>query len=473
MYKEKIDQYMDDQKEQMVEDLKTLIRIDSQRTEAKPGKPFGEGAAKVLEAGIGLMEKVGLKTKNYENYVITGDLYPDKEKQLDILAHLDVVPVSEDWTVTNPFEPKVVDGKIYGRGTADDKGPAIAALYALKAVKELGIPLKKGVRLILGADEECGSSDLKYYYGKEKEAPMSFTPDADFPLINLEKGALNKSFEVSFEAGEALPKILSVDGGLKVNVVPGKATAIVEGILEDLLMAAAKEVEEELQVQIQWTELGSKTQIDVKGVSAHASTPEQGINAVTALLVLLKKLPFAPCEGVEKLNQVLSLFPHGETDGASLGVKMEDELSGALTMNLGIFHYEETHLEGIFDSRIPVCGNDENMTKVVTKSLEENGFSVESGNMSQPHYVDPDSYLVQTLLGCYETYTGIKGKPLAIGGGTYVHHLKNGVAFGCAMPGVDNFMHGDNEFMELDTLFMSAKIFANAIVELCGVEESK
>ena len=279
MYKEKIDQYMDDQKEQMVEDLKTLIRIDSQRTEAKPGKPFGEGAAKVLEAGIGLMEKVGLKTKNYENYVITGDLYPDKEKQLDILAHLDVVPVSEDWTVTNPFEPKVVDGKIYGRGTADDKGPAIAALYALKAVKELGIPLKKGVRLILGADEECGSSDLKYYYGKEKEAPMSFTPDADFPLINLEKGALNKSFEVSFEAGEALPKILSVDGGLKVNVVPGKATAIVEGILEDLLMAAAKEVEEELQVQIQWTELGSKTQIDVKGVSAHASTPEQGIDA--------------------------------------------------------------------------------------------------------------------------------------------------------------------------------------------------
>lgn len=470
MYREKIDQYMEQHREQMVEDLKTLIRIDSQKTEAKPGKPFGEGAAKVLEAGIRLMEEAGLRTRNYENYVITGDLYPEKEKQLDILAHLDVVPVSEDWTVTEPFAPKVVDGRIYGRGTADDKGPAIAALYAIKAVKDLGIPLKKGVRLILGSDEECGSSDLDYYYEREAEAPMSFTPDADFPLINLEKGALHKTFGATFEEGTALPRILSVDGGLKVNVVPGKATAVVEGISEEELAAAVGEAEDALHVQIQWTAKGAKMEISVKGVSAHASTPEQGINAVTALLVLLKKLPFAPCAGVEKLNQALSLFPHGETDGASLGVKMEDAISGALTMNLGVFHFEPTRLEGMFDSRIPVCGNDENMTNVVRKSLEDKGFYVEEGVMSQPHYVDPSSELVQTLLGCYETYTGVKGKPLAIGGGTYVHHLNNGVAFGCAMPGVDNAMHGDNEFMELDTLFMSAKIFANAIVKLCGAE---
>lgn len=471
MYKEQIDAYMDGQKERMIEDLKTLIRIDSQRTEAKPGMPYGEGAAAVLKAGLELMEKAGLQTKNYENYVITGDLYPEKEKQLDILAHLDVVPVSEDWTVTAPFEPKVTDGRIYGRGSADDKGPAIAALYAMKAVKELGIPLAKGARLILGSDEECGSSDLRYYYSKETEAPMSFTPDADFPLIHLEKGSLNKTFEASFPACEALPRILSVDGGQKVNVVPGKAKAVVEGVWEDLLAAAAKETEESLHVQIQWTEMGNKTEIEVKGASAHASTPQQGINAVTALLVLLQKLPFAPCEGVEKLNQMLELFPHGETDGASLGVKMEDDISGALTMNLGVFHFDETHLTGTFDSRIPVCGSDETMTKVVEKSLEEKGFSVEKGTMNPPHYVDPQSDLVRTLLGCFETYTGIKGEPLAIGGGTYVHHLKNGVAFGCAMPGVDNAMHGDNEFMELETLFMSAKIFANAIVKLCGIEQ--
>ena len=169
-----------------------------------------------------------------------------------------------------------------------------------------------------------------------------------------------------------------------MNVVPGKAKAVVEGVLEDLLAAAAKETEERLHVQIQWTKMGDKTEIEVKGASAHASTPQQGINAVTALLALLRKLPFAPCEGVEKLNQVLELFPHGETDGASLGVKMEDDISGALTMNLGVFHFDETHLTGTFDSRIPVCGSDETMTKVVKKSLEEKGFSVEEGTHESP-----------------------------------------------------------------------------------------
>ena len=471
MYREKIDQYIDGKQQQMIEDLKTLICIDSQRQEAKPGMPFGEGAARVLEAGLELMENAGLQTKNYDHYVITGDLYPEKEKQLDILAHLDVVPVTEDWTVTAPFEPKVENGRIYGRGTADDKGPAVAALYAMKAVKDLGIPLKKGVRLILGSDEECGSSDLTYYYQKEAEAPMSFTPDADFPLINLEKGSLNKVFEAEFHASETLPRVLSVDGGQKVNVVPGKASAVVEGIPEDLLLAAARETEGQLHVQIQWTDVDGRTTIQVKGVSAHASTPEQGINAVTALLMLLSKLPLAPCDSLEKLMAVLELFPHGETDGTSLGVKMSDEISGALTMNLGVFHFDETHLRGVFDSRIPVCGSDENMTAVATASLEKKGFTVKGGAMNPPHYVDPESPLVKTLLGCFEAYTGIHGEPLAIGGGTYVHHLKNGVAFGCAMPGVDNAMHGDNEFMELDTFFMSAKIFANAIVELCGVEE--
>ena len=186
MYKEKIDSYLDSKREEMLEDLMHLVRINSQKGEAKEGMPFGEGPAKVLAEAEALMKKYGLLTKNYENYVVTGD-FSEKEKELDVLAHLDVVPVTDDWTVTKPFEPKIVDGRIYGRGTADDKGPAIAVIYALRAIKELGIPMEKSVRLILGSDEECGSGDLKYYYSIEKEAPCSFTPDADFPLINIEK----------------------------------------------------------------------------------------------------------------------------------------------------------------------------------------------------------------------------------------------------------------------------------------------
>lgn len=119
MYREKLDAYIDSKKEEMLEDLMTLVRIDSQRGEAKTGMPFGEGPVHALEAAQGLMKKYGLATRNYENYVVTGD-FSEKEKALDILAHLDVVPVTEDWTVTKPFEPKIVDGKIYGRGTADE-----------------------------------------------------------------------------------------------------------------------------------------------------------------------------------------------------------------------------------------------------------------------------------------------------------------------------------------------------------------
>lgn len=156
MTEEKIDAYYDSKKDEMIEDLKTLVRIDSQRGRAKEGKPFGDGPAKVVAAAEGLMKQYGLQTTNYDNYVVTGD-FGTQEKALDILAHLDVVPVTEDWTVTEPFQPKVVDGRIYGRGTADDKGPAIAALYALRAIRELGLPMKKSVRLILGSDEECGS----------------------------------------------------------------------------------------------------------------------------------------------------------------------------------------------------------------------------------------------------------------------------------------------------------------------------
>ena len=159
MYREQIEAYIDGKKDEMLTDLQTLVRIDSQRGTPEEGMPFGEGPARVLKEASALMEKAGLTVTNYDNYVVTGDFGPG-EKALDILAHLDVVPVTKDWTVTQPFEPLIRDGRIYGRGTADDKGPAVAALYAIRAVRELGLPIKHSVRLILGSDEECGSSDL-------------------------------------------------------------------------------------------------------------------------------------------------------------------------------------------------------------------------------------------------------------------------------------------------------------------------
>lgn len=464
MYQKQIEAFIDSHVDEMIEDVKTLVRIDSKRGMALPGKPYGIGPAQAIEEAQKMMEKYGLAARNYENYVVAGD-FNNKEKQLDILAHLDVVTVTPDWTVTQPFEPVVIDGRLYGRGTSDDKGPAVAALYAMRAIKECGIDLKKNVRLILGADEECGSSDLKYYYSIEKEAPMSFTPDADFPLINIEKGHLAKEFTASFEKEDLASEVTAFHGGDKVNVVPANAYALVRGLSKETIEeAAAKETD---GVAYTVTEENGLVKIAAKGVAAHASTPEIGKNAVCALLGLLSRLPLAEGKKQTVIRNCVKLFPMTDYHGAALGVDLEDEISGRLSMNLGIMDLENDVLTGVFDSRIPLCGTDENVTEVIRKNMAEHGLTLEEGKMGEGHYVPADSPLVKSLLDSFEKYSGVKGEPMAIGGGTYVHGLERGVAFGCAMEGVDNHMHGDDEFMEVDVLVMSAKIFADAILKLC------
>lgn len=464
MYQEKVEAYIDSHIDEMIEDVKTLVRIDSKKGMAVPGKPFGVGPAQVLEAAQNMMEKYEFTTRNYENYVVTGD-FNDQEKQLDILAHLDVVTVTPDWTVTQPFDPVIVDGKLYGRGTADDKGPAIAALYAMRAIKECGIELKKNVRLILGADEECGSSDLEYYYRIEKEAPMSFTPDAEFPLINIEKGRLAKEFTAKFEKEELESEIVEFHGGDKANVVPANAYALIRGLSKETVEeATAKEME---GVAYTVTEENGLVKLAAKGMAAHASTPEMGKNAVCALLGLLTRLPLAPGKKQAAIAACAKLFPMADYHGAALGIDLEDEISGTLSMNLGILNLENDILTGEFDSRIPLCGTDENVTEVIHRQMAEYGLVLEEGKMIGAHHVPADSPLVKSLLDSFEKYSGIKGEPMAIGGGTYVHELERGVAFGCMMEGVDNHMHGDDEFMEIDVLVMSTKIFADAILKLC------
>jgi len=466
VYKNQIEEYFHNHKDEMLNDICDLIRIRSDRSEAKEDMPFGEGPAKALKAALDLAEGMGFKTTNYDNYVGAID-FNDKEKQLDILAHLDVVPVSDDWTVTKPFEPIIKDGKLYGRGSADDKGPALAALYALKAVKDLNIPLSKNVRLILGTDEECGSSDIAYYYKKEKEAPMTFSPDADFPVINIEKGGLHSPFESKFEEDNNLPRVISMTSGVKVNVVPDTAIAVVEGFSEEEINKYCIDAAKNTNLKFTFDKDGESWVIKAKGAGAHASTPENGNNALTGMLELLTSMPCANSEGFKKLCAVSKLFPHGDFKGEACGVKMSDDLSGELTITLNIFKYTTSELSGIFDCRAPLCATNENVRDVLRDNMGKDNIILSSDDMFPAHHVDENSEFIQTLLKCYEEYSGQKGECIAIGGGTYVHHINNGVAFGCTMPGTDNNLHGDDEFAVVDELLLSAKIFTQVIIDLC------
>ena len=212
MDKARIDGYFEKARGQMLEDIKRLVEVKSVRSQAQEGMPFGPGPAGALGRALEMAGGDGFSVKNHENYVGTVDLN-DKETRLGILSHLDVVGEGTGWTKCDPYRPVLEDGKLYGRGVSDDKGPAVAALYAMKAVKEMGIPLRYNVRLILGTDEESGSEDIGWYFKRQPVPPMLFTPDGDFPVINTEKGRIYGAFHAQWEEDRSLPRILSVTGG--------------------------------------------------------------------------------------------------------------------------------------------------------------------------------------------------------------------------------------------------------------------
>ena len=466
MLKERLEQYFAQHRQEMVEDICRLVRVDSVKGPAESGKPFGPGPAAALAEAMTMAGDMGFATRNWDNYVGTVD-YGTGPRQLDILAHLDVVPVGNDWTVTEPFAPVEREGLLYGRGTADDKGPAVAALYALRAVKELGIPLQKSVRLILGTDEESGSADIAHYYKTEAPAPMTFSPDADYPVINIEKGRAHGDFTAAWEVGAVLPSIRQIHAGTRANVVPGVADAVVEGLSADAIRPVAETVTRETGVAFDLTEVDGGTAIHAQGESAHASEPMHGNNALTGLMTLLCRLDLAEDGATRAIRGLAELFPHGDSRGVAAGVARDHGESGPTTLACTVLHLENGSLHGEFDGRTAIGATEENTAHVLVERMAERGLTLDC-QCRPVHYVPSDAPIVRELLKCYEQYTGQKGEPLAIGGGTYVHNLENGVAFGCSMPGVDNRMHGADEFAVVEDLILSAQMFAQAIVDLCS-----
>ncbi|HEX2927334.1 MAG TPA: peptidase M20, partial [Ruminiclostridium sp.] len=211
-----------------------------------------------------------------------------------------------------------------------------------------------------------------------------------------------------------------------------------------------------------------KVKILTKGLGAHASTPEKGKNAITALFLLLSSMPFAQCQGLDVIKALSKIFPHADYYGEAAGIKMSDEISGELTLSFNIFEYTQTKFKGYADCRIPICATKENTMKVLYSKFREAGIRVTCSEFNKAHHTPEDLPFVQTLLSAYEKYTGRKGYCMHVGGGTYVHGIDGGVSFGCAMPGVDANVHGADEFVVIDDIITAAKIFAQAIIDLCS-----
>ena len=463
---ERISQWVDAHEAELIRDIGRLVAVRSVRGEAEPDAPFGPGPRASLDEALALCSEYGFATEIYGCAVGTADLN-DKPSRLDILGHLDVVVEGDGWD-TPPYEAVLKgDGCLYGRGTDDDKGPVLAALMAMRAVKDLGFSLKKNVRLIAGTDEETDFRDIHWYYERHPYAPHTLSPDADFPIINIEKGHYQPTFRAAWPQEAALPRVSSFTGGPRLNMVPPKAQATVLGLTAEQVNAAIAALGMEAAISYTVAPAEGGVRIQASGQNAHGSTPEEGHNAQTALLTLLAALPLADCPSTQAIQNLVRLFPHGDHIGQALGVAQSDDLSGGLSLAFTMLTLTDTGCEGRFDSRTPLCGTDATVRLPAEAALQAAGFTVE-GEIDPPHHVPATDPFLQTLACAYELYSGRESHCIAIGGGTYVHGIPGGVAFGASMPGFVSNLHGPDEHVNVADLLTAAMIYTQVILDVCG-----
>lgn len=457
---DRINELIDSYREEMIATLARWIRIPSVQGEAEEGMPFGEQLQLMLEEARHTAAGMGFDTRNIDNYLLEVN-YGQGERTLGILGHLDVVPEGEGWSHA-PYGAEIDGGCMYGRGTSDDKGPMVSALYALRAVREAGVPLKDGVRLIMGLNEESGSADIAYYKRENAMPDYGFSPDADYPVINCEKGGLGINLDGELKPGAGAFQILAIRCGTRVNIVPNLAEATLGmGAEECRALLARAGCAERLEVLP--GERAGECRLVAHGVASHAAMPENGVNAAGILIRALAAMG-AGQPAIDALAALVGM----EYDGASLGIRMSDATSGALTCNLGILEADGGHIRAMLDIRYPVSARSSDLLTRVAAAAAPYGLITSLRGDSKPLYVPEDHFVVQGLLRAYEKVTGEKGYTIAIGGGTYARSMENAVAFGNAYPGTDNRIHMPDEFVNLDEFVRNARMIATAIIELAG-----
>lgn len=455
---------MEKYKKEMVEDLKKLIAIESTKGETKPNMPYGKGPFDALMYIIDRAEELGLSGHNLFGHLAYIDSH-EADEMLAVLTHLDVVPAGEGWN-TPPFEGVEKDGRIYGRGAIDNKGPAIATLYALYAIQEEGIALNKKVRLIFGCDEESGWGDMEEYKRSQPMPDMAFSPDGSFPIINCEKGTLHIELFKPIE-NIAMEGIYLIDfhSGERANVVPAKASCKIKAKGE-ALPAMVELFNEASPVQIHVEQKGGYYELTAIGKSAHGSTPEKGDNALTYLVSFLNTLPIANGD-LEQAVFSLGKYIGNTVFGERLGLDHRD-YSGRLTCNVGVFHAQDNQIRIALDIRYPMCLTREEVLTRLQDTFGKEGFAINILHELPSHFISEDTFLVQTLKSVYEECTGQDAYCLAIGGATYARAFENAVTFGATMPGEEGVEHQPNEYIEIDRLVELSQILVNAIVRLCN-----
>lgn len=462
-----INQSVEKYKNDIIKHTQELIRIKSTEKQGMPGKPFGEEVNQALEYVLKLSEDMGFQTLNLDGYAGHAEIGQGDET-LGILVHLDVVPEGDGWTYP-PYGGEIHNDRIYGRGASDDKGPTIAALFAMKAVKELGVELGKKIRIIFGTNEETNWDCMKHYFRKMKAPDMAFTPDSDFPVIFAEKGILVLNLVKKLEnKSSGGIEVLEIKGGNRPNMVPDSCKAILK-IRDESIDDFINKYEElkantssNLSIEIDQ----ERVVVISEGVSAHGSTPQSGVNAISQLMSFLELVldsNFSTYNFIKLYNEKLG----AEVNGESIGCGFEDDVTGKLTLNVGMIELNSEEAKLTLDIRHPVKLTKEKVVNGIIDALAGTGIEVEIDNYMDPLYVPLDNPLVQTLMKVYREETGdTTSQPITTGGGTYARSMKNAVAFGPGFPGQEDVAHQKDEYMSIEHLIKITKIYAKAIYEL-------
>ena len=456
-----IDAFAEQNRDNIVRDISRLVAVPSVEGPPEPGAPFGAGPKAALDKALEIAAELGLSTHNAEGYIGWADTgtIADGQKFLATITHTDVVPEGNGWDA-DPYTVRVREGWLLGRGVADDKGPSILCLYALKYLKDSGIALKYPVRALLGANEETNMHDVDYYAAHYPMPAFCFTPDAEFPVCNGEKGGFNGEI-VSPKLENGV--IAAFEGGVAHNAVPDRASCTLRVAPEQVHLTEGVTAE---------AGPDGTTILRGWGKSGHAAMPAGTVNAISLLVNCLLESGLCTPQEEAYLKVVQAL--HKATDGSGVGIAADDGLFDPLTIIGGTIAMQDGVIRQSFDCRYPTNTNPEKMQAAMEQVC---GTAAHLENLSsrEPFYIAADSPAVQTLITTYNDVTGENKTPFTMGGGTYARHFPYAVSFGpehtdLAFPEFAGPMHGANEGAPLDKMIEALKIYILALLRLQEID---
>lgn len=465
-----INKYIENHKDEIIQKTQELIQIPSVfSTSYHPQHPFGKPINDALEYMLKIGRSLGFRTKNIDGYCGYIE-FGEGEELIGIIGHLDVVPEGDDWTYP-PFSGMISNHKIYGRGAIDDKGPVISSLFAMKAVMET-CQIHKRVRLILGLNEENNWECINYYKKHEEIPSIGFSPDADFPCIYSEKSILTSYLKMDYSTflkQDIVIKEINTYGNA-LNVVPKTCSIILKINPHRILMCdfieQLKNMITETNFEIDIYKIDEEElKLTSHGIPSHAAHPDLGVNAISRLLIILYKI-FEFYQIHIELFDFFYTYINTQYNGENLKLNFEDE-SGKLTLNVGDFCLKNNILQIGLNLRIPVTVNMITIGGNFMKYIKPY-WNIDFNTISYKPalYVSKENKLVKTLCDVYNKETHSNLEPIAIGGATYARAFDNCISFGPNFPGDKDMCHQTDEFIDIDKLLLSCKIYAKAILAL-------